>query len=1169
MSVILGIVHNPLDPRTWEQFEVADVRAALVERFGTWPSTARIFDLEGFGDWKRCASVITPEILAHRDITPCGIPGPEHDAAVERLGKVKGPVLVSVSPADPLTAILAVAAVAVGLAAAFLFIPKLNVATQRLQSANNSLSSRTNQPRVGQRIEDIFGTVESTPTLLTVPITQFINNVETEESYMCVGRGAYEVSRVRDGTTNVASISGASVAIYGPNTSPNSGDPPQLQIGPAISSTIRTVLRLNEVNGQTLQPTNLNRVQGEDSIRFVYPDTIQSNDPDIDFTDYFSGGDAIDVAQAEISGDSGQAQTTASARFLSTGEIEFESLDPSTVFAGAATITIANGTYAGDNGAGGVIYVDLTGTYTVSSLTSTKVVLTDPAATNSDWDLLDDYPADRTEYRSITFSRPVATSGINLNGSYVTLSVTNTTIVLSNPELVNSAWSNLEDLPGGATDYVSPSISRNTESWVGPFIMELDGTSQLLCNFVALNGLYTLSKKKGKQEPLNVGITIEVTPVNSSGNPTGPAQTFSTTMFGSRTDRTTIGVSLWSTPSVPGRFSIRARRTTPTPDDEDYGGIVDEVKWRDSFAMAPVSQTHFGDVTTVHSRTIATPGALAVKERKLNMRVTRLVPERIAGSTFGDLVPSNSVDDIISAICLDPKIGRRTSNEVDFDSIYDTVAEVKSYFRSETAGEFGYTFDDPDISAEETLATVAQTAFSSCFRQGSVIRMKFERATDESVLLFNARNILPGSQSRVARFGPLDDHDGVELDYTDPVDDMTVTFNIPPDQRADNPLGLQIPGIRSYEQAYWHAWRARNKSLFQNVSTNFEATQEAALVVTHDRVLVANRTRPGVLQGDVEAQDGVEIVLSEEAVLDPEREWLIFLQHIDATVEVLGVSSWEPGPEEDPDPYRVVLSAVPRLPLYVEADAYARATYIIVPFDDVEARAFLISEQEPNSNFTSSVSAVNYTFLYYQNDQLEFWLDPEEGYLDAGPFGYTVTPLINASIVDDPERGAVHQGTNASDGGVTIASLVAPESYTKAAWVIKDELPSSTQGILSSFSGAAEALTWPINSSNVQIRHDNSIKVQAPWPGVGEWHHVAATYDAASGHAAIYIDGSLAASASEVAQRSALGALNASGWTGSGTTYALVGKLDDLRLYSRALSAEEVRDLYLGGLIPN
>lgn len=1166
MSVILGIVHNPLDPRTWQEYEVDDIRAALVDHFGTWPSTARIFDLDGFGDWRRCASVITPEILAHRDITPPGVPGPDHDAAVERLGRVRGPILVSVAPADPLTAILTVAAVAIGLAAAFLFMPKLNVATQRLQSANNSLTSRTNQPRVGQRIEDIFGTVEATPTLLAVPFTQFINNVESEEAYMCIGRGAYQVSRVRDGTTNVASISGASVAVYGPDTSPNSGDAPQLQIGPAINSPVRTVLRLNEVNGQTLQPTNLNRVQGEDSIRFVYPDTIQSNDSSINFTDYFQASDAIDVAQAAISGESGLVQTVAVARFLDGGEVEFQDIDPSVVFAGATNITIVNGTYAGDNGAGGVVYVDLTGTYPIDSMSSTKIVLDDPEAVVSDWELLNQYPNDRTEYRSITFTRPVATSGINLNGSYVALSVTANAIVLSNPELVNAAWINLQDLPGGATDYISPSISRNTQSWIGPFVMELSDTNRILCNFVALNGLYTLSKKKGKQRSLSVGIQIEVTPVNSSGNPIGPAQAFNISMVGSDTERTTIGVSLWATPSSPGRFSIRARRTTATPDDDDYGAVVDEVKWRDSFAMAPVSQTHFGDVTTVHSRTVATPGALAVKERKLNMRVTRLVPERIAGSIFGDLIPSDNVDDIISAICLDPLIGRRDLHEVDFDSIYDTVAEVKSYFRSESAGKFGYTFDDPDISAEETLATVAQAAFSSCFRQGSTIRMKFERANNQSVLLFNARNILPGSQSRIARFGPLDDHDGVELDYTDPEDGMVVTFNIPADQSARNPLNLEIPGVRHYEQAYWHAWRARNKSLFQNVSTNFEATQEAALVVTHDRILVANRTRPGVLQGDVEAQDGVNITLSEEAVLDPDKEWLIFIQHIDATVEVLGVSSWVPGPGEEPDPFRVVLSAAPRLPLYVDADAYAKATYIIVPFDDVEAKAFLVSEQEPNSNFTASVSAVNYTFLYYQHDQLEFWLNPKEGYVDSGPFDYVVTPLANTGIVNDPDRGLVHYGSSASSGGVRIASIVSPESYTKAFWFNRSA--SAPNGaVLSSFSGSLESVFFSVSTSRIRVGHSGSTKALVNMPAPEEWHHLAVTYDAPTGELAIYMDGKLESRASDVAQRT-LGAVAVSGYNNSANTYGFVGGLDDVRLYSRALDADEIIEIYLGSLMP-
>ena len=97
----------------------------------------------------------------------------------------------------------------------------------RSESPNNGLSDRVNRERVNGRIPDIYGTVRSTPDLLCAHRV-FENHVEKEIAYMCIGRGAYEVSDIRDGTTPVADIAGASVAVYGPYTSPNGGQPQQV-----------------------------------------------------------------------------------------------------------------------------------------------------------------------------------------------------------------------------------------------------------------------------------------------------------------------------------------------------------------------------------------------------------------------------------------------------------------------------------------------------------------------------------------------------------------------------------------------------------------------------------------------------------------------------------------------------------------------------------------------------------------------------------------------------------------------------------------------------------------------------------------------------------------------------------------------------------------------------
>lgn len=1265
MTVRVGFVTNPLDPRTWEEIETADPRAAIQERFPSWPANGRIYDLEGVGDWRRAASIVDPGVLATRDVTP------RDDAGVERLGQLRGPVLVVVPPADPLTAILTVVAVAVGVAAAFLFLPKINTATQRPQSPNNSLADRTNQPRPNGRIADIFGTVESTPDLLMQPYSVFENNVEVEVAYMAVGRGSYAVSRVRDGDTAIASIAGSSAAVYGPGTSPNSGDAPQLQIGAAIADDVQTVLKLNEVNGQTLKATNVDFIQGEDSIRFVYPDTIETNDPDVDFTDYFEADDAIAVAQADLEGAAGTTTTTASARCNAAGEIEFQTLNPTTAFSAGQFVTLSNAGYVGTNdgareltfnpatfpaghstvldrvksvrlvginpakfyrvyhlffkdigtraalwvyqsddaadtnsvavaawvvgsGAsnvglqsvalaaqggsgitgsaviefgdgtasfahyngtyansglsagvleeGGSIFVDLAGTYEIDSVTATKVILVDPDAANGDWLDLASFPNDRTDYRDLRLSVAEEGEGLNLNGNYTALAVTASTIVLNNPALVNANWNNIDDLPGDATEYVSPSISRNTESWAGPFIIDLDDTDRVLVNIVAMNGLYTLSEKKGKQAAMTVGFTLELTPVNSNDAAIGPAELFPGEITGSATEKTTVGVSLFAEPSFTGRCSVRLRRTTASPKDDDFAAIVDEIKWRDCYGLAPIEQTEFGDITTVHTRTIATPGALSLKSRKLNMRVTRKVPARVEGSTFGALTASDNIADIISAICLDPLIGRRSISEVDFDSIYDTIAEAQAYFGSSKAVEFGYTFDTTDISFEETLQTVAQAAFCTAYRQGRVIRLAFERATENSSLIFNARNVLPATQKRTVRFGPLDDHDGVELDFTDPTDGATLTLLVPAGSDAESARELEIPGVRSYELAYWQAWRAWNKVRYQNTAVELEATQEAALVIPKDRILIADMTRPDIIQGEVEAASGTTLTLSQPVDLDPARYWTIFLQHIDGTVEPLGVAAGA-------NDYQVELSAAPRMALSVDAENFARATYMIVPDDDVQTRAFLLAEREPNSNFTETVRAINYSFLYYQNDELIIWLAFDgANFYDSGPYRRDAVAVGGATTIADADRGTVFSGLGAGKR-LTFPAFTTPESYTKAAWIKRGDLATAGQllgNANESFGFAASAM--------IQAGHAGGVHVEAEWPDATDWHHAAIAYDADLATMALYIDGLLVDEADAVPERVIAQLIGFDGYLGRG---------DDLRLWKRALTAQEVRSVYL------
>ena len=190
-TVIIG--HNPLEPETWVKHETQDIRELLMQEFAVWPEHARIYH---------------GQVGLDHDVTP------HNEAEVERLADLEGLFYVMNYPGNPLTIIIAVVAVIAAAAVAFLFIPAIpTLKNQQATSPNNALADRSNQARPGGRIPDIFGTVRSTPDLLAVPYKIFKNNQEVEVSYMCVGKGDYEISDILDDTTPVEQIAGSSVQV--------------------------------------------------------------------------------------------------------------------------------------------------------------------------------------------------------------------------------------------------------------------------------------------------------------------------------------------------------------------------------------------------------------------------------------------------------------------------------------------------------------------------------------------------------------------------------------------------------------------------------------------------------------------------------------------------------------------------------------------------------------------------------------------------------------------------------------------------------------------------------------------------------------------------------------------------------------------------------------------
>jgi hypothetical protein len=591
--------------------------------------------------------------------------------------------------------------------------------------------------------------------------------------------------------------------------------------------------------------------------------------------------------------------------------------------------------------------------------------------TGGGWSAIANIAGGVTPYKTLNIAAKA--NGIsNFAGSFPIISVTAKQIVLGDPGDTNDAWA---DLGTDETPYFSPRLSTDGMRWVGPFVIDMDDTEAVIANFVCPQGLYRINEE-GEPRSQSVSGLLEVTPINPDGTARGAAQTFPVTLKNSpdgkvgifedddnTIDKSPRGVTLNAALSAPtkGRVQVRFRRTTPLPEYKD-DQFVDELSIRDCYGIGPITSPHFGNVTTVQTRIQATSQSTASKERKMQAVVTRKVLQKNVDGTFGPgLVATRDAANIICHMALDPHLGGRSLQEIDVAQIYATVASVKDYFGFDAAGEFNHTFDDDNTSFEEMVQTVAQAMFCNAYRQGSVLRMFSEQATEDSTLLFNHRNKLPGSETRTVRFGVADDNDGVEFDYRT-YDGQQKTIFIPADQTAVKPKKIERAGVTDDRMAAIHAWRIWNRMRYQNTTVEFEGTAEASQLVLNERIEVADNTRPDVFDGHIVSKVGLTLELSQPFTPAVGVTYNIFIQLPTGGLDVLPVVAGA-------DEFHAVLQAPTSIALNLDPDNYADVVYQIVGNTAARSSAFLVAEKGAFDKRSCKVQAINYDPRYYANDQ--------------------------------------------------------------------------------------------------------------------------------------------------------------------------------------------------------
>ncbi|KIF80770.1 host specificity factor TipJ family phage tail protein [Noviherbaspirillum autotrophicum] len=910
----IKLFDHPFSP-TPQVYEVESLAHWLLERYGEKPSVR--------------VQIFKGEPCAEKEIS--------HDANAILAGDSDEYVVLQ-SPGGGETLLYAVLVGVV--VAAVVLMPKPvmpgNV-NRTQQSPNNALSNRENKVRLLERVEDIYGTVKAIPSLMMPTYIKYIGHRKYEYGYYCVGRGYHDITELRDGDTLIADIDGASAAVYDPFTSPNSGDSPALLVGAAIIDNVLTASRAIEVDGITLKA--LNQVQLPVSASYTYTpnadgDIITQVAKQPNFNAVAAVGDTLTVSMSNYvatmrpSGDSGSVSTSGTSSYVGTGGFEFTDIRV------GDSVTVAGFTQSANNG-----------TFTVTAKPNAYTITVSSSSLVAE------------SSGSATFSVTR-----NYSGTYTIAAVNDGSVTLT-----TATWKSVIPASNGFGVPITSSIAVNGKTEYTDWVTLPDADrTEVWCNVVAPSGMF---KDNGGKSVAAVDFAIEIEKLNGSLAPLGIVETVTGTLSGAVSDEradTIEHATAWT-----GPVRVRMRRTS----NYDYGfngTVMDEIKWADLYSVSPVTKTEFGNKTTIHTITQATSRATAVKTRQLNCIASRRLPT-YNGSAFsgafdaegrhvsGTISATSKLVDIVAAVASDPKIGRRNlATEVDMAQIWGIQQQLDAW--NPECGQFNYTFDTDNMSFEETVIAIANAGFCIAYRQNGKIRLALDRAQANSTALFTHRNKKPNSESITRKFASDSEYDGVEFVYVDPDTHQSETIKLPLDGSFTKLKKFEIPGIRSFAQAWLRANRECQKLIGQRITIETTTTLDARALLPNSRVDIVDNTRFKSYDGEVIAQNGLELTLSQDVAFTSSLPHSIVLMRRDGSLQSIAVTAGS-------TPNKVVLQNMPSEAIVTTyGQGGIRTIYSFAADSARGAQEYLVQELDMSDGQYVTIRAINYSDDYYQYD---------------------------------------------------------------------------------------------------------------------------------------------------------------------------------------------------------
>lgn len=778
-------------------------------------------------------------------------------------------------------------------------------------SSSNALGDRSNDARPGERFQDVRGWEPCIyGDLLMEPHRRYVDEEECEFIYCTATMGHGLIDNPRDGTTPLQNLPGAQFNVYGPYTSPNSGDAPEYSLRGTIDYPVVAARKSSNVTGDELvAPNELSSSSARfraDSTGLI---TITNPDDDLDLTAKYQIGDVVQLSN-----------------WYAWQFAEYVGIGSGTSF---TQVPVYN-------------RINLSGNYVVTSVGLTSFTVNIAAQPN--WAIYGSgftLPTVAYRYKNDTSKWTTDSDVYNDYESYF--------------DAIN----------------VTPTADGLYNGTVGPFRLP-DNCASGWVNLLANNGIYKAGEDNVRYSVTCQFTLYEVTSDGTrTGNKTvlsaitlSSNSTLITDYVGKTQDFTVPYYYC----------EIEGRRTSNTDKDFEGSVIDDVQWQSLYTVENGVELGDVGDVTTVYAKIVRNPRSLSVETRKLNFGVTRYERSYLGNGAMSTTLdtPSDEFADAVVGLALDPWVGKTvTLDQLNVDSLYAVQEEIATYFGTRQAVKFGYSFDSTDITFEDHLNTIATAVFCRVFRIGNTYEFRFDRprAIGERAMLLNHRVKYAGTDKRTRRFNDVDGkgYDGVIITYKDYKSFAQETITLPVGSDPTNALEITLDGVIYPQVATWYAYRQWNKILYQRRYHQAVCHSLARGLVPGDRIVMANDTVTRPLNGEVLQQSGLHLRLSDNVVIESDIVYSITLLHNTGDVENILCQSSENGEKW------VKLNALPNVAIYT-GNLQRRTLFNLylqdnATQDDMIVESMTVKIEDGQEKIT--VQAVNYATEYWSGDPQE------------------------------------------------------------------------------------------------------------------------------------------------------------------------------------------------------